>query len=139
MRRFTICCAALALLPVSAMAGASSPAPAKSGPPVIPYVCADGSLASVVYENGGDYLHARALVTHQDRTVELDAAPTLYGTRYRGAGAEGAALAWTLRGEEAWLSESPDADGYARQESELIRCVRQRRLDAGELAHGDPH
>ena len=129
-------CLALALLSLPALAFGASTAPAgKAGPAVVPYVCGDGSLANVVYESGGDYRHARALVTHDARTVELQAAPTLYGVRYRSAGGGEPVLAWSLRGEEAWLTESPDADGYTREEREVIRCVRQRRIGIAE-AHG---
>ncbi len=138
-------CLALALLSLSALAaGASTPPPGKAGPAVIPYVCGDGSLANVVYESGGDYRHARALVTHGGRTVALSAAPTLYGVRYRTAQAGEPALAWSLRGEEAWLTESPDADGYTRDEREVTRCIRQRHLGTVEAhgadtGHGDSH
>jgi hypothetical protein len=146
MRRSSAC-AALALLSLPALAfGASTPPPGKAAPAVVPYVCGDGSQASVVYESGGDYLHARALITHDSRTVELRAAPTLYGVRYRTATAtEGEpALAWSLRGEEAWLTESPDADGYTREEREIIRCVRLRRIGmadahAADEGHAEPH
>jgi hypothetical protein len=129
-------CLALALLSLPALAfGASTPPAGKAGPAVVPYVCGDGSLASVVYERGGDFRHARALVTHDSRTVELQAAPALYGVRYRSAGDGEPVLAWSLRGEEAWLTESPDADGYTREEREIIRCVRQRQIGIAE-AHG---
>ena len=38
----------------------------------------------------------------------------------------GPALAWSLRGEEAVLSEAPEADSYTRPERELLRCIRVR-------------
>ena len=60
------------------------------------------------------------------RTFDLRAAPTLYGVRYRGEATSGPALAWSLRGEEAVLSEAPEADSYVRAERELLRCVRVR-------------
>jgi len=138
-------CLALALLSLPALAfGASTPPPGKAAPAIVPYVCGDGSLASVVYESGGDYRHARALITHDSRTVELQAAPALYGVRYRSAGGGEPVLAWSVRGEEAWLTESPDADGYTREEREVIRCVRQRQLGIAEAhasdeEHGEAH
>lgn len=132
-------CAALALLSLPALAfGASTPPPGKAAPAIIPYVCADGSLASVVYEHGGDFHHARALITHDAHTVELRAAPALYGIRYRTAAETEPTLAWSLRGEEAWLTESPDADGYTREEREVLRCVRQRQLGLA-AAQGEEH
>lgn len=126
------------------VAGSGAPAP-KSGPAVVPYLCSDGQPASVIYESGSDYLHARAKVSYGGRTFELAAAPTLYGVRYRGESGDGAPLAWTLWGEQAWLSESPDADGYTRQERELARCVRLRGVAVASAsgdqggAHGQDH
>jgi hypothetical protein len=139
MRR-SLAGAAVALLSLpAAVFGASTPPPGKAAPAVVPYVCADGSLASVIYEHGGDYRHARALITHDARTLEMHAAPALYGVRYRSEAEP--ALAWSLRGEEAWLTESPDADGYTRDEQPLLHCVRQRQLGAsGPLGEGhDTH
>jgi hypothetical protein len=118
------------LLSLPAMvSGAGTSAPRKAAPAIIPYLCQDGGVANVVYESGGDYRHARALISYDERTLEMRAAPALYGVRYRTAAANEPALAWSLRGEEAWLTESPDADGYTREERELARCVRLRRLD----------
>ena len=126
MKPSTICAAVALLALPAAVSGYSEPA-AKAGPPVVPYLCNDGHQADVVYESGSDYLHARALVTYDGRTVDLRAAPTLYGVRYRAeSGGAEPVLAWSLRGEEAWLTESPDADGYTREEHALARCVRLR-------------
>ena len=111
-------------LPVAVLAAGPS-GRVRSGPPVVPYLCHDGRVANVIYENGSDFLHARAKVSFDDRTVELAAAPTLYGVRYRSTAAQ-PALAWSLRGEEAWLTESPDDDGYTRAEREIARCIRLR-------------
>lgn len=98
------------------------------GPPVVPYQCNDGGTATVTYLSGNDYIHASVRIEHGGRTEELQAAPTLYGVRYRAANApaEGATLAWTLRGEQAVLSEAPDADSYTRAETEVLRCTRIR-------------
>lgn len=124
------------VLPAAALASGPS-GPIRTGPPVIPYLCHDGRVANVVYENGSDYLHARAKLTYDERTVELGAAPTLYGVRYRSAEVQ-PAMAWSLRGEEAWLTESPDEDGYTRAEREIARCVRLRG-GLPEQAHGEDH
>ena len=117
--------AALLALPTIAL-GSGTPPAGKAAPPIVSYLCSDGLTADVVYRSGSDFGHARALVTHDGRTVELRAAPTLYGVRYRAEAAEGPALAWSLRGEEAVLSEAPQADSYTRPERELLRCVRVR-------------
>ena len=142
MNRTSASIAATFLLAAPALVFASStPPPGKAGPAIVPYLCDGGRAASVVYESGSDYRHARALVTLDGRTLELRSAPTLYGVRYRAeAGEEGAApLAWSLRGEEAWLTEAPDDDSYARQERALARCIRVRGIAAAEPAHGDDH
>ena len=138
---------AVALLAIPSLAfGSSTPPPGKAAPPVVPYLCSDGHAASVIYESGSDYRHAKAVVTHEGRTFEMQAAPTLYGVRYRTeASAEGGpALAWSLRGEQALLTEAPEADSYARQERELLRCVRVRGALATEApasgeSHGEDH
>ena len=135
---------ALVLLTLpSVVAGYSTPSPGKAEPPVVRYLCSDGRPADVIYESGNDFIHAKARVTIDERSFELEAAPTLYGVRYRGEAAGAATpLAWTLWGEQAWLTESPDEDGYTRQERELARCVRLRGIApaaAGDEAHGEGH
>ncbi|HEV2864882.1 MAG TPA: MliC family protein [Allosphingosinicella sp.] len=136
---------AAALLAAPAMAAASSGGGrVQAGPPEVPYLCSDGHSATVVYESGSDYRHARALVTRDGQTTEMRAAPTLYGVRYRAeAGAEGGApLAWSLRGEEAVLTEAPDDESYTREERQLVRCIRVRGAapaDAVAAAHRETH
>lgn len=130
--------AGLAAIPAAALALAPGGPMPKAGPPEVPYLCDDGRKAKVIYENGVGSRHARALVEIDGRTIELEQAPTLYGVRYRAAAAdEGTPLAWSIRGEEAWLTEAPEADSYTREERALARCVRLR----GALAedHGDTH
>ena len=80
-------------------------------------------------------------MTLDGHAYELEAAPTLYGVRYRGPGeGEGPPLAWTLRGEEAWLTEAPAEDSYAGEERTLARCVRVRGAYAAfESGHGTDH
>lgn len=116
------------------LSGFSTPS---SGPPVVAYSCGEGRPASVIYESGNDFLHAKALVTYDGRTIELEAAPTLYGVRYRSEGGEGTPLAWTLRGEEGWLTEAPEEDSYTREERMIARCLRVR--SAGGDGHSEGH
>lgn len=98
-----------------------------SGPAIVPYICEGGRPISAVYENGGDFLHAKVLITYDGRTSELGAAPTLYGIRYMGEGGEGGQpLAWSLRGERAWLSEVTDAADVANPGRPIAQCIRQR-------------
>lgn len=120
------------------LAGASNPPRTASGPPTVAYSCADGHPASVLYEGGGVYFRAKARITHHGRSYDLDAAPTLYGLRYRGDAGD-RRLAWTLQGEEAWLTESPDADGYTREEREIVRCTRVRDGAPADFAGGEAH
>ena len=126
--------AALAGLPSIAMASGGVRL-GHSEPATVPYLCSDGGTARVVYRGGNDFQHARALVSHDGRTFDLRAAPTLYGVRYRGEAEGGSTLAWSLRGEEAVLSEAPEADSYTRAERELLRCIRVR----GAGAATEPH
>ena len=137
----TSVCLAAALLASSSLAAASgSPAPGNSGPAPIPYLCSDGHSATVVYESGSDYGHARALVTYEGRTIEMRAAPTLYGVRYRADASEGGTpLAWSLRGEEAWLTEAPEEESYTRQEHAVARCIRLRGALPVQTASSEAH
>ncbi|HEX8639622.1 MAG TPA: MliC family protein [Allosphingosinicella sp.] len=134
-------CVAAALVAVpTALAASGTPAPRNSGPAPVNYICSDGHEASVVYESGSDFQHAKAIVSHEGRTIEMRAAPTLYGVRYRAEAAEGGApLAWSLRGEEAWLTEAPDADSYTRQEQAIARCIRLRGAAPVQTASADSH
>jgi len=114
-------------------------APVHGGPAIVPYMCGDGHAANVIYESGNDYVHAAARVTYDGRTIEMKAAPTLYGVRYRSAAAAGATpLAWSLRGEEGVLSEAPTDTSYIAAEHELARCARVREGGAEQdsEAHG---
>jgi hypothetical protein len=144
MRRSSIWIAAALLAVPSISFGSGTPPPGKAEPPIVPYLCSDGHTASVIYRSGSNFQHAKALVTHEGRTFEMQAAPTLYGVRYRTAASAEPALAWSLRGEEAVLSEAPEADSYTREERELLRCVRLRGAPpsashgSGE-SHGEEH
>ncbi len=139
MRRISACVAAALLATPTLVSSFSTPPPGKAAPPVVPYLCSDGRPASVIYESGSNYRHAKARLTYDGRTIELRSAPTLSGVRYRSEadGEHGPALAWSLRGEEAWLTESPDEESYTRQERELARCVRVRAAVTTGAAHSD--
>jgi len=103
----------------------------KSGPAVIPYACEGGRQVQAVYEHGGDYLHARVRLTYDGQTAALNAAPTLNGLRYVGAGAQ--PLAWSLRGEQAWLAQVGDAGNVEEAGQPIAQCVRLR----GAAAHSE--
>jgi len=141
MRSLPACFAGALLAIPAAVLGYADPPPGKSGPPVVPYLCDGGQEATAIYESGNNFQHATAKITYEGRTVELRAAPTLYGVRYRGE-AESGPLAWTLRGEEAWLTESPDEDSYAGEEPAIAHCMRVRGVmpyAAADASHGDDH
>ena len=126
MKPFSACAAAALLAAPAILPGSSTPAPGAAAPAVVPYLCDGGRTASVIYQSGSDYRHARALVTIDGRTLAMRAAPALYGVRYRGEAGADIPLAWSLRGEAARLSESPDEESYAGEERDLVRCVRLR-------------
>lgn len=108
-----------------------------SGPATVPYVCEGGRPVSAIYEHGGDFLHAKVLITYDGRTTELEAAPTLYGIRYMSeAGAGAQPLAWSLRGERAWLSEVTDAADVANPGRAIAQCTRLRSA-GGETGHSE--
>jgi Membrane-bound lysozyme-inhibitor of c-type lysozyme len=127
---------------LSAFSGPVAPA---QQPPVVPYVCEDGRPALAIYESGGDYLHAHVQLTYDGRTTELEAAPTLYGMRYRsaeGAGG-GQAMVWSVRGEEGRLAETGNPDDVTDEGRQIARCTRLRSAGGTRTAsaegHGDDH
>ncbi len=138
---------AVTLLAIPSMSfGSGTPPPGKAEPAIVPYLCSDGHTANVIYQSGSEFRLAKALVNHEGRSFEMQAAPTLYGVRYRTVAAVegGSPLAWSLRGEQAVLSEAPQADSYPRPERELLRCVRLRgaapvAASAGGESHGEGH
>ena len=139
MRHLSAWLAAAWLAVPSLALGSSTPTPGKAEPPVVPYECSDGRTATVIYRSGSDYRHATALVTYDGQTLEMRAAPTLYGVRYRSnaGGEDEPALAWSLRGEEARLTEAPEDDSYTGQEREIVRCVRLRTAASGAHASAE--
>lgn len=128
--------AAVALIGAAFMlSGFAGGGAVRSGPATIAYACEGGQQASAIYENGGDFLHAKVLLTYGGRTSELEAAPTLFGIRY--VGGEGAQpLAWSVRGERAWLSEGIPADNVVDGGQTLAQCTRLR-TTAADAGHAE--
>lgn len=116
------------------------------GPAGIPFACADGKVAWAYYEGGGYFPRGTVRIAYDGRDMELRAVPPTYGLRYvseggegghegaAGAGHEGGAEAghegaeapvmiWSVRGEEAWLSQ---LDPGQSEERELTHCTRIR-------------
>lgn len=112
-----------------------------NAPPVIPYVCEGGRQASAIYEHGGDYLHAKVKLTFDGRTTELEAAPTLYGVRYRSepSATEPRALLWSIRGETAALAEATDPHDISGEGRPIARCTRLRTAAAAGAARDAGH
>ncbi len=120
--------AGLSILLLAGCATASEESVYRPEPPHdIPYRCGDGHSARIVYEHGGWFVRAKARLTWDGRTIELQASPPTYGLRYVSAEEDAdPVLIWTARGEEAWLTEiarnaAPDAPGR-----EIAHCERVR-------------
>jgi len=101
------------------------------GPAGIPYACANGTIARIVYEGGGYYPRARARLRYDGRDIRLDAVPPTYGLRYVSREAA-PMLIWSARGEEAWLTELPAGTA---EEREIDHCVRVRDGTVADLPH----
>jgi membrane-bound inhibitor of C-type lysozyme len=96
----------------------------EAGPPVIPYACAEGRQALVIYENGGYFPRARAHLVYDGRDLHLAAVPPTYGLRYVTDGADNAPIMiWSVRAEEAWLTQ---LDPGQAEEREIAHCTRFR-------------
>lgn len=106
------------------------------GPAGMAYACSDGHAVRVAYEGGGYFPRATARLVRDGRTTELAAVPSASGLRYVGE-AEGAvpASAWSVRGEEAWLS-ALDADHG--EEREIAHCTRLRSAGAEDHHRAEP-
>ena len=90
----------------------------------IPYACANGKQALVVYEGGGYFPRATARLDYDGRELHLAAVPPTYGLRYVSDGAGNAPIMiWSQRAEEAWLSE---LDPGQSEEREIAHCTRVR-------------
>ena len=109
-----------------------------AGPAGIPYSCADGRLARIVYD-GGDPNRAPARLDFDGRRFELAPQPALNGLRYASDEglAPGRSLIWHAEGDEAALIEIP-ADPTAG-EREIVRCSRVREGEAMPEPHGSDH
>src|SRR3954469_3705832 len=96
----------------------------EAGHPTIPYACAGGKQALVAYEGGGYFPRAHARPTYDGRERELSGVPPTYGLRYVSEGGENAPITiWSVRAEEAWLTEL--APGQS-EEREIAHCTRIR-------------
>jgi hypothetical protein len=97
--------------------------------PTIPYACAGGKQALVAYEGGGYFPRAHARLTYDGHETELAAVPPTYGLRYVSEGGENAPITiWSVRAEEAWLTE---LDPGQTEEREIAHCTRVR--EEGQL------
>ncbi len=108
------------------------------GPAGIPYACADGRPARIVYEGGGWFPRATARLLYNGRAIALAAVPPTYGLRYVSdeGGEDAPILIWSARGEEAWLTELAAGAAEAR---EIAHCTRLRSDGRGaEAASGHP-
>lgn len=101
-----------------------------NAPATVSYVCQGGQPATAIYENGGDFLHAKVLLTYDGRTTELEAAPTQLGIRYAAAPAGNAQfLSWSLQGEQAFLTEVADPEDVVTPGRPIAQCMRQRGME----------
>lgn len=127
MMRSSILCA---LTPLAGfmLLGFSGGGRVANSPAIISYVCEGGGQAAAIYEHGGDYRHAKVMLTYGGRTTELKAAPTLYGIRYLGepSGDDPRALVWSLRGERAVLAEATDPHDATSEGRPIASCTRLR-------------
>lgn len=111
-----------------ALSGYSGGGRVANSPAVVPYICEGGQTASAIYENGNNFRLAKVLLTVDGRATELEAAPTLYGLRYRHepSASDPRNLIWAVWGERAWLSEATDPYASDREGPRLLSCHRQR-------------
>lgn len=109
-------------------------------PAGIPYACATGGAARVLYVGGGYFPRAAARLLYAGRAIDLQATPPTFGLRYVSADAsDGPIFIWSTRGEEAWLSQVDDGDTAAAPR-EIDHCTRIRDGAAGGEDDGaDPH
>ncbi len=109
-----------------------------NAPATISYLCEDGRPATAIYENGGDFLHARMLLTYDGRTTELEAAPTQLGIRYAAAPAGSAqVLSWSLQGEQAFLTEVANPEDVVTPGRPIAQCMRQRAMETASHSEGE--
>jgi len=141
MRLSGLACLSITLLAGCASAGEESiyrPAEVRD----VPYRCADGHVARVVYQNGGWFVRARASLAWDGRTISLQASPPTYGLRYVSADDNAdPVMIWMVRGEEAWITEIARNAPSDAPEREVAHCTRVR--EGGEApaseAGGEAH
>jgi hypothetical protein len=118
MRRGWSACMAIALL--TSCAGHVR----EAAEPAIPYACAGGKEARVVYEGGGYFPRAGARLDFDGRELHLSAVPPTFGLRYVSEGGDNVpVMIWSVRAEEAWLTE---LDPGQSEEREIAHCTRVR-------------
>jgi membrane-bound inhibitor of C-type lysozyme len=128
---------AMAAAALTAGCATAHEAPVPAG---IPYACAAGRPARVLYVGGGYFPRAAARLLYDGRTIDLQATPPTFGLRYVSADASnGPIFIWSTRGEEAWLSQIDEQDAAA-EPREIDHCTRVREGGAGdEVGGADPH
>lgn len=112
-----------------------------AGPAGLPYACADGRAARIVYD-GGDPNRMPARLTFDGREYELMPDAAMSGLRYRSEGglAPGRGLIWSAEGDEAVLSAFALDPASGEGEREIVRCTRLREGEAAPPAgHGEDH
>jgi hypothetical protein len=107
-----------------------------NSPAVVPYQCEGGQTASAIYENGNNFRLAKVLLTVDGRVTELEAAPTLYGLRYRHepSATDPRNIVWAVWGERAWLAEATEPYRSDGEGQRLLNCHRQRGSAASQNA-----
>jgi hypothetical protein len=95
------------------------------GPAGIPYACAEGGDARVVYWAGGASTLSRATVHHAGQVHALTAVPAENGLRYVSSGEGASILTWSVNGEMAALSTIA-RDAPADAIAHLNSCPRRR-------------
>jgi hypothetical protein len=118
----------LALAIGFALSGYAGGGRVANSPANVPYVCEGGQTAVAIYENGSNFRLAKVRVTVEGRTTEFEAAPTLYGMRYRHApsASDPRNIIWAVWGETAWLAEATEPYASDREGRRLLSCHRQR-------------
>lgn len=106
------------------------------GPAGVPYACAEGGEARVIYWAGGASTLSRARVQHAGQVHELTAAPAEYGLRYVSSGEAARIVTWSVSGETAILSTIAN-DAPPGAVPHEISCPR-RREGGGEAAPEEP-
>ena len=87
MLRSTALTAAALITSAVLLSGYAGGGRVKSGPAIVPYLCDGGRQASAIYQHGGDYQHAKVMLTfdgssplnpNASRSSRLKHEPLLY-------------------------------------------------------------